>query len=105
MGARFRSSGQQKPKHSWWQQIKKHPVRTVLIALLAIVIVLIILIILGYIFNWGWTGLGPYIGPPHSKDSDFQRGKTLWDWLNLLGVLAIPVGVGLGAAWFSAQQG
>ena len=48
MGAMFRS---------WLQQIKIHPVRTVLMALLAVVIVLIILIILGYIFNWDWTGL------------------------------------------------
>lgn len=94
---------QAKQHQNWWQQIKIHPVRTVLIALLAVVIVLIIL--LGYIFNWDWTGLGPYIGPPHSKDSDFQRGKTLWDWLNLLGVLAIPVVVGIGAAWYTAQQG
>jgi hypothetical protein len=39
------------PKCSWWQQIKIHPVRTVLIAFLAVVIVLIILSILGYIFN------------------------------------------------------
>jgi hypothetical protein len=31
--------------------------------------------------------------------------KTLWDWLGLLAVLAIPVVVGFGAAWFTAQQG
>jgi hypothetical protein len=36
----------------WWQQINRHPVRSVLIAFLAVVIVLIILSILGYIFNW-----------------------------------------------------
>jgi hypothetical protein len=34
-----------------------------------------------------------------------QHAKTLWDWLNLLGVLAIPVIVGLGVAWYTAQQG
>jgi hypothetical protein len=72
------------PKRSWWQQIKIHPVRIVLIAFLAAVIVLIISGILGYIFNWDWTGLGPYVSPPHSKDSNFQRGKTPWDWLQLL---------------------
>lgn len=77
------------PNRSWWQQIKIHPVRTVLVALLTVVIVLIILSILGYIFNWGWTGLGPYISPPHPKDSDFQRGKTLWDWLQLLIIPAV----------------
>ena len=76
---------------------------TVLIALLAIVIVLIVLSVFGYIFNWNWTGLSPYISPPHPKDSDFQRGKTLWDWLNLLSVLAIPVVVGLGAVWFTTK--
>jgi len=51
--------------------------------------VLIILSILGYIFNWDWTGLGPYISPPHPKDSDYQRGKTLWDWLQLLIIPAV----------------
>ncbi len=50
---------------------------------------LIILSILGYIFNWDWTGLGPYISPPHPKDSDYQRGKTLWDWLQLLIIPAV----------------
>ena len=93
------------PKRSWWQKIKKYPVRSVLIVFLAVVIVLIILSVLGYIFNWDWTGLGPYVSPPHSKDSDFQRGKTLWDWLNLLGILAIPIVVGFGVAWYTSQQG
>ena len=39
--------------------------------------------------RWGWTGF---------------RGKTLWDWLQLLSALAVPIvlaGVGL---WFTAQQ-
>ena len=76
-----------------------------MIVFLAVVIVLIILSVLGYIFNWDWTGLGPYVSPPHSKDSDFQRGKTLWDWLNLLGILAIPIVVGFGVAWYTSQQG
>jgi len=49
-----------------------------------------LLILLGYLLDWGWTGF---------------KGKALWDWLNLLGVLAIPAVVGLGAAWYTAQQG
>lgn len=44
-------------KRSWRQKIKQHSVATVLIALLAVIIILIILSILGYIFNWGWTGV------------------------------------------------
>jgi hypothetical protein len=31
-------------------------------------------------------------------------GKTLWDWFNLFGVLAIPAAVGLGTIWFTRQQ-
>lgn len=50
----------------------------------------IALIFAGYRFNWTWTGF---------------IGKTLWDWLQLLGVLAIPVVVGLGTVWFTTKQG
>jgi len=74
MEARFRS---------WLQQIKRHPVRTVLIGLFAVVIVLIILSILGYIFYWHWTGLVPESSEPK------QHAKTLWDWLQLLIIPAV----------------
>jgi hypothetical protein len=30
--------------------------------------------------------------------------KTLWDWLQLLAVLAIPLVLALGTLWFGAQQ-
>ena len=30
--------------------------------------------------------------------------KTLWDWLQLLTALAIPVAIAIGTMWFSAQQ-
>ncbi len=81
MRARFRS---------WWQQIKQHSVLTVLIALLTVVIVLVLFG--GYKFNWDWTGFN-------------RPSKTLWDWLQLLGVLAVPVVVGFGAVWFTTRQG
>lgn len=51
---------------------------------------------------WGyelpWTGFGAYIGPSHPRDTDFQRKKTLWDWLQLLIIpliLAVAT-IGLG---------
>lgn len=31
--------------------------------------------------------------------------KMLWDWLQLLAALAIPVVIAAGTLWFSAQQG
>ena len=61
------------------QRIKIHPIATVLITLLIIVATLIILCILGYIFDWGWTGL-----PSQSVRNGFQLEKTLWDWMQLL---------------------
>ena len=37
----------------------------------------------------GWTGFAD---------------KTLWEWLQLLGALAIPVVLAAAGYWFSAQQ-
>jgi len=71
--------------NSLWQQIRKHWV-TILVAI--ILVAAIVLIVIEIIVN----GTG------------FQ-GKTLWDWLQLLGVLAIPVVVGFGAVWFTIRQG
>src|SRR5712692_9709064 len=76
---------------SWWEQIKQHLVTILVVAI--IVVVAIALIIVGYRFDW--TGF----------NGNNKSGKTLWDWLNLLGVLAIPVVVGLGTLWFTSQQG
>src|SRR5204863_8728303 len=40
-----------------------------------------------------------------TRTEEYQPGKGVWDWLQLLAVLAIPAVVGLGAAWYTAQQG
>src|SRR5260370_7044216 len=87
MGTRLRS---------WRQKIKQHPVAAVLTALLVVGIVLVVLSVLGYIFNWNWTGLGSYIPP--TKAGNFQRGKTLWDWLQLL---IIPAVLAVGGYLFN----
>src|SRR5258708_5109007 len=52
---------------------------------IGITIALVGLIVAGYKFQWGWAGFSE---------------RTVWDWLQLLGVLAIPVAV----AWYAAQQ-
>ncbi len=95
----------QSEQQTWWLKNKKLLLRIGMIALLAVVIVLIILIILGYIFNWDWTGLNAtdFTSTPQktTRIIVYQPGKTLWDWLGLLGVLAIPVVVG----FFTFQQG
>ena len=72
--------------------------RRLVIIGMTVLCLLIGLIIAGYWFNWGWTGFNERIGP---NAQYYQPAKTLWDWLQLLGVLAIPVVVGLGTVWFT----
>src|SRR5258708_5832832 len=80
MGARLRS---------WWQQIKLHPVATVLIALFVAFVVLVVLG--GYKLNWGWTGF----------NGSNKSGKTLWDWMQLL---FIPVVLAVAGFWFNHRE-
>jgi len=71
--------------HFWWQQIQQHRNTVGIIAFTFVGGV--VLLLAGYQFDW--TGF---------------KGKRLWDWFTLLGVLAIPVVVGVGTAWLSTQQ-
>jgi|SRR6266571_1329689 len=104
MGARFRS---------WWQKIKRYRVTILVVAI--VLVVVIALIIIGYWFDWtGFNGYnqvtitrtisGTNAGTV-TRTEVYQPGKALWDWLQLLGVLAIPVVVGFGAVWFTIRQG
>jgi hypothetical protein len=108
MGARLRS---------WWQKIRQHPF---IVAGIIVVIFAITAFAIGVIkFGWGWTGFtggeskvtttiftpGTTTATPGTTVATEQlSAKTLWDWLGLLAVLAIPIVVGFGAAWFTAQQ-
>src|SRR5206468_11206746 len=69
---------------SWWQQIK----RPLVIGIISVSVFLVALIVIEVRANG--TGFA---------------GKTLWDWLQLISVLAIPVVVGFGAVWFTTRQG
>src|SRR5260370_35560682 len=86
------------PPHSWQKKIRKLLMIAGIISLLVCVIVLIFA---GYRFRWDWTGFNEHVGPNMQQ---YQPAKTLWDWLQLLGVLAIPAVVGLGAVWFTTPQ-
>jgi hypothetical protein len=94
---------------SLWQKMKQHPVRSASITGAGVLVTaLIVVIVLGYWFNWPWVGVnGGYskiTTTPLGTNMEYSPGKTLWDWLGLLGVIAIPVVVGLGAAWFTSRQ-
>src|SRR5258708_251935 len=82
---------------SWLQTARKHLIVIVFIVLIAV----FVLIFLGYWFDWDWTGFNERIG---SQAQQYQPAKTLWDWLQLLGILAIPLVIGLGTAWFTTKH-
>jgi len=89
MGARLRL---------WWEKIKTPLEIIAIILVLVLLVALIILIVQGYRLNWDWVGLGSYTTPKHPSDTDFQRGKTLWDWLQLL---IIPFVLAVGGYLFN----
>lgn len=74
-----------------------------------IVALLVVLVMVGITtsvyagYRHEWTGFGEY----HYSKSDGQEirlKKTLWDWLQLLSTLAIPILLAAAGFWFSAQQ-
>ncbi len=85
---------------SWWKNTSKM-LKIVQIIGLIVVIGLIVSFIGGYFFDWGWAGLGPYTSPPHTSSSEFQRGKTLWDWMQLL---FIPIVLAVAGFWFNHRE-
>ena len=58
------------------------------------VVLFVGLVVAGYWFEWDWTGFTEQNGPT----------KTFWDWLQLLGVLAIPAVIGMGAWVFTTKH-
>src|SRR6266436_7203987 len=94
-----------------WQQIQKYRRAIVVVAIILILVIVIAVIIAAVLTNG--TGFNGYDkvtneftpgGQLVRTTKEYQPGKTLWDWLGLLAALAIPVVVGIGAAWFTVQQ-
>ena len=78
---------------SWWQKTSKPR----LVLIFTLFVILLVLLLGGYFFNWTWTGFGPYTLP----NSNFQREKTLYDWLQLA---IIPVALAFGVWWLNRLQ-
>ena len=58
-----------------------------------------------YVHDWSWTGIGPEPAlSGHVPISIGQTSKTLWDFLQLLGGLAVPAVVAVAAARFTTGQ-
>lgn len=71
------------------------------IGITVVLAIFIVLAVLGYWLQWDWTGLPEHTIPDPQK---YQPAKTAWDWLQMLGVLAIPVVAGFGVAWYTSEQ-
>lgn len=55
----------------------------------------------GWAYRWSWTGFGAFVSPPHPKDTDYQRAKTLWDWLQLV---IVPLAVAVVGVWLNRRD-
>ena len=96
--------------YSLWQKLKTHSFATILVVCSFVLI--IVFVNIAYEHRWHWTGFtGGEIKVTSTTNNkgivtttEHQLSKTLWDWLGLLSSLAIPVVVGFGATWYTAQQ-
>lgn len=74
---------QAKQQQKWWQKAMK-PLGVIGIIVICILIMaVLVVIVMAYVFDVNVPGL---------------RGKTLWDWLQLL---IIPLMFAIGGFWFS----
>jgi hypothetical protein len=105
----------QAKQQKWWRKNKQLLINSGIV----IVMVFALFALLIDIFGWDWTGFGggeskitttritpgtSTVTPGTTVTIEQQPAKTFWDWLGLLGVLAIPVVAGIGAAWFTHAQ-
>jgi hypothetical protein len=70
-----------------WQEISRKRVATLIGIVVALTVIIVLLALGGA--SLGWTGFSE---------------KTLWDWLQLLSALAIPVVLAAAGLWFTVQQ-
>jgi hypothetical protein len=85
--------------------MSKTRLRTILIVIaIAIVVLIIWAAYLHYARGYGWatwTGFEEFVGPDLGQGPEYYRGKTLWDWLELL---IVPVVLAGGALLFNFSE-
>jgi uncharacterized protein YjbI with pentapeptide repeats len=64
------------------------------VTILLLLVIVGVLIYLGY--GQEWTGFGESVREKATTTVDIRREKTLWDWLQLIGTLLIPIAVAGG---------
>ena len=90
------------PKLHWWQ--RKEII--IAFAIIGTLVLIAVLIFAAHIYHWDLTTTTTteVTQSPRKKVTTTETGKTLLDWLQLLGVIAIPIVVGFGTAFFTRQQ-
>jgi hypothetical protein len=86
----------------WWQR-KESMIAFVILGTLVLIAVLIFT---AHTYHWDvtTTTTTEVTKTPQTKVTITETGKSLLDWLQLLGVIAIPIVVGFGTALFTRQQ-
>jgi hypothetical protein len=91
---------------SWWQKNRKWLgyLGLTIVGLLVVVLVIIVSVVNGTGFDKTLTNVIVSQATTTSRTTDttikqYQQGKTLWDWLGLLGTFAIPFAV----VWFTVR--
>src|SRR6266566_2486429 len=90
------------PKPHWWQRKES----IIAFAIIGTLVLIAALIFAAHTYHWDvtTTTTTEMTQSPQQKVTTTETGKTLLDWLQLLGVLAIPIVVVIGTAFFGRQQ-
>jgi uncharacterized protein YjbI with pentapeptide repeats len=90
------------PKPHWWQRKEI----AMAFAIIGTLVLIAVLLFAAHTYHWDLTTTTTteVTQSPSKKVTTTETGKTLLDWLQLLGVIAIPIVVGFGTAFFTRQQ-
>ncbi len=60
-----------------------------------------LLLIAGYVYDLAIIGFSDYTYTKSDGESEFQRGKTVWDWMQLL---IVPAALAIGGFIFNRTE-
>jgi uncharacterized protein YjbI with pentapeptide repeats len=79
----------------------RQALKLLLIIILAAAVIAVLTRLTLYGYGLEWTGFGEYTSPT----GEFQRGKVLWDWLGLLLIPLVLVGIAIAFVFQKRRNG